>query len=108
MTTKTQSPIDIIEQQLRLINNRPDLERVWTLLKEVESLLETKQLYLFQVGDKVRFKGKHNRILEGVIQVINRKTVTVSVTERIGVGNSSYDKKSNWRVYPSMLTKVDN
>lgn len=74
--------------------NRQVTER-YNYLQQVESY---KALSNLKVGDRVSFQTLEGRIVVGKITRLNKKTV--SMTED--------SNKMNWKVRPSLLTKVNS
>lgn len=74
--------------------DREDLNLFADLHKQTSKFLTRKEASEFVVGDEVEFTGR-SRLIRGIVKKINVKTIIISAhTGR------------NWRVSPSLLTKI--
>jgi hypothetical protein len=64
-------------------------------LHTFRELLERQLKVSFKAGDKVSFVGKYGKVETGRVVKVNRRLVAVKTTSG-----------SNWRVHPSLLTKI--
>lgn len=78
-----------IEELIEL--NRKVVERV----QELQQRQSYKNLVKFKVGDRVRFTPPDRTPVEGVIERLNKKTVSIVAGDN-----------SMWRVSPHLLTKI--
>jgi hypothetical protein len=74
--------------------DRDDLDHVVELHKARSRNLITLTAMKFTVGDTVQFTSTRGRLIEGIVEKVNRKTINVSTHTQ------------KWRVSPSLLTKV--
>lgn len=73
--------------------DRTDLNLVAQLHKQTSRAISTREASKFIIGDTVQFTSGA-RLIEGIVEKVNRKTINVSTPTQ------------NWRVSPSLLTKV--
>ena len=74
--------------------DRSDLNLVVDLHKTATRLISRQEASRFTVGDEVEFRSGSS-LIQGIVEKVNRKTINVSV-----------EFGRNWRVSPSLLTKV--
>lgn len=75
--------------------NEKELRQVVRAVKERHSFLVTQKVLRFEVGDKVKFKGRWGKTEKGKVTSLNRTTLAVKTDEGV-----------TWRISPSLLTKV--
>ena len=73
--------------------DRTDLNLVAELHKQTSRAVSAREASKFIVGDTVQFTSG-SRLIEGIVEKVNRKTINVSTHTQ------------NWRVSPSLLSKV--
>ena len=74
--------------------DRSDLNLVVDLHKTATRLISRHEASKFSVGDEVEFRSGSS-LIQGIVEKVNRKTINVSV-----------EFGRNWRVSPSLLTKI--
>ena len=74
--------------------DRADLNLVTDLHKQTSRFLAAREASKFTIGDTVRFTSTRGRLIEGIVEKVNRKTINISTST------------VSWRVSPSLLTKV--
>ena len=74
--------------------DRSDFNLVVDLHKTATHLISRQEASKFTVGDEVEFRSGSS-LIQGIVEKVNRKTINVSV-----------EFGRNWRVSPSLLTKV--
>ena len=74
--------------------DRSDLNLVVDLHKAATRLISRQEASKFIVGDEVEFRSGSS-LIQGIVEKVNRKTINVSV-----------EFGRNWRVSPSLLTKI--
>lgn len=74
--------------------DRSDLNLVADLHKQASRFVSARAAAKFTVGDEVEFTSGSS-LIRGIVEKVNVKTVNVSV-----------EFGRNWRVSPSLLTKV--
>jgi uncharacterized protein YijF (DUF1287 family) len=74
--------------------DRADLNLVTDLHKQASRFLVAREASKFVVGDTVQFTSTRGRLIEGIVEKVNRKTINISTST------------VSWRVSPSLLTRV--
>jgi len=74
--------------------DRTDLNLVTDLHKQASRFLAAREASKFTIGDTVQFTSTRGRLIEGIVEKVNRKTINISTST------------VSWRVSPSLLTKV--
>ena len=77
------------------ISDRNEVKEFWDILKVRNRQLEEQIAYEFNIGDNVYFMSKAGEKISGVIKKINQRSITVDTGDF-----------SQWKVSPSLLTKV--
>ena len=74
--------------------DRTDLNLVTNLHKQTSRFLVAREASKFVIGDTVQFTSTRGRLIEGIVEKVNRKTINISTST------------VSWRVSPSLLTKL--
>ena len=74
--------------------DRKDLDLVVTLHKQASRFVSARAASKFVIGDEVEFTSGSS-LIRGIVEKVNVKTINVSV-----------EFGRNWRVSPSLLTKI--
>lgn len=86
-----------------IVMSSDDIKVCWDLLKARHSNLQTLQAQSFRVGDRVEFDARGST-KKGVVRKINRKTITVDVTQKALFDTDSVrERVVQWKVAPSLL-----
>lgn len=82
-----------VESYIWEIDSPEEIQELWGILKARHGQIRERLVHLFRKGDRVSFYKDNGEKAYGIVDKVNRKTVSVLVGEH-----------EMWRVSPSLLT----
>jgi hypothetical protein len=84
---------------LASLNTRAEIVEAWNVLRRKSQQLSAQKVVQFHPGQTVQFPDKRGLVIRGVVQRVNRTTVTV-------LAHDPDWGTATWRVAASLLTEA--